>query len=85
MTQRVELTVFLYNKKMEDNLGVEMPELPARMMMRVDDVSRVREVANGDVESIRKDRCSISTRFGDQYDVKGSYKEILTLLENHGW
>lgn len=85
MDKVLEWTVFLYNQKLEEDLGIELDEIEARSSIRVSSVDVVRELALKNDNEVHKDRALLELRTGDSFQVKGSYDNVLKRLKDNGW
>jgi len=70
----VETECFLYNQKMEEDIGVRMPEVPAKIMFHISDVSFVRECS--DEGEIYENRCLVVFKCGESLIINKPYQLI---------
>lgn len=84
---KLKFICFLYNKKLQEDLGIDLGDandIEANITIKVDSIINVRECANSEGE-IYKDKCNIEQQGGESFNVKGSYQEVLSRLEQQGW
>jgi hypothetical protein len=84
MKGRVTFTVFLYNKKMSEDLGIDLnDDIEAKSTVKLDSIALIRECANN--EGLYNDRCTVELINGDSFQVKGTYDSTLEVLTANGW
>jgi len=85
---KIEFTIFLFNKNMEEDLGIslgEAGEIHAKVTVRIDQISAVRQIAENNADEICDKKSNVSTINGDSFHVLGSYESVLAELKKLGW
>ena len=85
MRNKISVIVFLYDKKLEEDLGIDLGmggEIEAQAIVLISEIESIRECAN---EEILQDRSTLEMKSGTAFLIKGSFKSNLKLLEANGW
>ena len=77
----INTVCFLYNKNLEDNLGITSDEIEGKMIFAISQIAYVRQAA--DEGDILTDRCMVYFKSGDSVLIGMSYKEMAKLYENY--
>lgn len=79
---KVELTCFLYDKRMADDLGIEVSDVPAKITIDTLEIEAVRQrIADKETEICKK-TCMIYTKGGESFVIGKSYRAMLLIWED---
>lgn len=74
---------FLIDRKIQE-LGIDQQGQPARLLIRLASIDRIREVWDDDGDVSNKE-CLIYYRSSDTISIDRSYNEMYRLLKKHGY
>ena len=74
---KIELTCFLYNKKMVEDLGIETEDIIAKITIDTNNIETVRErVEDGD-DKVCKKTCILYMKSGESFMIGKLYTEMI--------
>ncbi len=79
---KVELTTFLYDKKLVEDLGLESADMPVRCVIETSDIESIRERIEDHETEVCQKSCIIRLKSGDSYQAGIGYGEMLKLWLN---
>mgnify|MGYP001558319766 CR=1 FL=1 len=79
---KVELTTFLYNKKMVEDLGLKLEVMPCKCVVETGCIESVRELIEDGETEPSQNSCIIRLKSGDTYPIRLSYDAMLKLWLN---
>lgn len=73
---KIELTCFLYSKRMEEDLGIKSDDIEALVSIDTLDIESIRQTVDDNEYEISTKKCCVYMKSGESWVIKKSYEEM---------